>query len=50
MSPDTTFTPEEMIAAVNRIMVEEFEAEEEQAFRPLQNGHLPDRLKEMKNI
>ena len=30
MSPDTTFTPEEMIAAVNRIMVEEFEAEEEQ--------------------
>jgi acyl carrier protein len=30
MSPDATFSPEEMIAAVNRVMVEEFEAEEEQ--------------------
>jgi acyl carrier protein len=30
MSPDAAYTPEEMIATVNRIMVEEFEAEEEQ--------------------
>jgi len=30
MSPDATFSPEGMIAAVNRVMVEEFEAEEEQ--------------------
>ena len=29
MSPDATFSPEEMIAAVNRVMVEEFEAKEE---------------------
>jgi acyl carrier protein len=30
MSPDAAYTPEKMIATVNRIMVEEFEAEEEQ--------------------
>lgn len=30
MSPDAAFTPEQMIATVNRIMVEEFESEEEQ--------------------
>jgi len=30
MSPDAPSTPEELIAAVNRVMVEEFEADEEQ--------------------